>query len=330
MFTGFKRPLRPGTKELYYNEMDRLEKYLMGLKFVNGQLLVHSANKRGFVGLILAMASFKGIYESYVENDQLKYLLRYKFSQDHLETFFSAVRSRGGFNDNPNVSEFKSAYKRILVKTEIKTTKSANCMTLDDTSILSISSTQEKNKTKNFLKNIATEEDYESAFFESIIDIDLNDYVEDVVTYISGYVQRQLLENMECTECCEAVLSDAIIENCQLIELKNIGGLIKPSTVIKQICISAEKTFRINSDEIGMEKLIRSTFRHLDPSVFDSMNDHFLNSDPIENHRLLFVKSVLHQYFKLRIHHKNAQTVEENRKIKIRNFYKKMVHFKGQ
>lgn len=84
-----------------------------------------------------------------------------------------------------------------------------------------------------------------------------------------------------------------------------------PSNVIKKICLSAEKTFRI-SDEKNMDKLIRLAFRQLDTSIFNSMNENFLNSDPLENHQSLFVKSVLQEYFKLRINHRNSQMVEEN------------------
>lgn len=73
--------------------------------------------------------------------------LGYTFNQYHIETFFAAIRSRGGSNDNPNGFQFKSAYKRILEKTEIKTSGNANCIALQDTSILNITSTQHK-KTK--------------------------------------------------------------------------------------------------------------------------------------------------------------------------------------
>jgi len=45
----------------------------------------------------------------------LNYLLTFKLNQDHLEIFFSALRSRGGFNNNPNAQQFKAAYKRLMV-----------------------------------------------------------------------------------------------------------------------------------------------------------------------------------------------------------------------
>ena len=47
-----------------------------------------------------------------------KNLSTYKLSQDYIETFFSALRSKG-FNNNPNAQQFESAYKRLLVRHEI-------------------------------------------------------------------------------------------------------------------------------------------------------------------------------------------------------------------
>lgn len=133
---------------------------------------------------------------------------------------------------------------------------------------------------------------------------------------------------MKCFECCEAISNDDTV-TCDLINVKDLGSLVKPSKVIRKICAEAEKTFRINDGvETDMGKLIRLSFRHLDMDVFSTMDDHFLNSDPIENHRLVFVKLVLNEYLTIRIHHKNNLNKEEHNKVKIRNFYKKMIHFK--
>ena len=41
----------------------------------------------------------------------MKYILTYKFSQDHLELFFGAIRSSGGFNINPTAQQFTAACK---------------------------------------------------------------------------------------------------------------------------------------------------------------------------------------------------------------------------
>jgi len=49
----------------------------------------------------------------------MNYLLLYKLSQDYLEVFFSDMRKRGGFNNNPNAIQFRSAYKRLLVRSQV-------------------------------------------------------------------------------------------------------------------------------------------------------------------------------------------------------------------
>lgn len=77
------------------------------LKLTSGDLLVQSRRKTGFIGLIIDMKSALALYEEMVENTHmLKYVPLYKISQDHLELFFSSIRARGGFNNNPNAINF--------------------------------------------------------------------------------------------------------------------------------------------------------------------------------------------------------------------------------
>jgi hypothetical protein len=46
------------------------------------------------------------------------YLLTYKLSQDYVETFFGAVRARGGFNNNLNALQFKLVTNVYLLDTK--------------------------------------------------------------------------------------------------------------------------------------------------------------------------------------------------------------------
>ncbi|CAK9291134.1 unnamed protein product, partial [Gordionus sp. m RMFG-2023] len=46
---------------------------------------------------------------------KLRYVLTYKTSQDHLELFFSCLRSRGGFNNNPSAYQLRSAVRAVLI-----------------------------------------------------------------------------------------------------------------------------------------------------------------------------------------------------------------------
>lgn len=64
----------------------------------------------------------------------------YKLSKDHLELFYSSIRSQGGYNNNPTARQFKSAHKKFLVQTQIKVSGSGNCVALQDIPILNCTS----------------------------------------------------------------------------------------------------------------------------------------------------------------------------------------------
>ena len=76
----------------------------------------------------------------------------YKFSQDHLELFFAAVRAAGGFNNNPTTVQFISAYKRLFLRSAIVGTN-GNVKQRDGTQILQLSSSS-----YNSGKNISLDE----------------------------------------------------------------------------------------------------------------------------------------------------------------------------
>ena len=95
--------------------------------------------KTGFIGFLVAIKSTKLIFYRLVEvkDAPLKYLLTYKLSQDHLQLFFGAVRSAGGFNDNPTTQQFTVAYKRLLSRSHIEE-GNGNCEKRDQMEILSV------------------------------------------------------------------------------------------------------------------------------------------------------------------------------------------------
>lgn len=103
---GFKSALRVSSKEAWGSFLSDAFEYILHLKDSNGQPMYTTRRKTGFVGFLVAIESTKGIFHDLVEQHQepLKYLLTYKMSQDHLELFFGAVRSGGGFNRLTSVS----------------------------------------------------------------------------------------------------------------------------------------------------------------------------------------------------------------------------------
>lgn len=61
------------------------------------------------------------MYQTYVT--VFKYLITYRLSQDHLELFFGAIRSKSGYNNNPTARQFEAAYKRLIVKKNLLLTR---------------------------------------------------------------------------------------------------------------------------------------------------------------------------------------------------------------
>lgn len=115
--------------------------FIGSLKTTNGSNVLYSQRKTGFLGLIISISSAENLFNDVVKNNKyLNYILTYKLSQDHIELFFSAIRARGGFNNNPTAAQFEGAYKRLLLHAEISAPSGANCIAQDGTSVLSISS----------------------------------------------------------------------------------------------------------------------------------------------------------------------------------------------
>jgi len=117
------------------------------LKNEDGVLLFQTRRKMGFLGFYSSTRAVIEIFDKYVkpDNSQLPYLLTYKFSQDHLELFFSAIRARGGWCPNPTCTQFSSAYKRLLIHYEIARSN-GNVEMQDNTTIFTVSSSTQQIK----------------------------------------------------------------------------------------------------------------------------------------------------------------------------------------
>jgi hypothetical protein len=118
----------------------------------------------------------------------LEFLLTYKLCQDFLGTFFGAI-SREGFNNNPNCLQFKTAYRQLLLRYEIKELDNWNC-SFDGVQILHTSSKSVDNSSEvNTDVEINPEEIDEDIILSTFYE--LTHYVEGVVDYIAGFVAKK-------------------------------------------------------------------------------------------------------------------------------------------
>lgn len=277
--------------------------------------------KTGFLGFLICLHNLVPLFVS-LQSHGLKYLLTYKLSQDHLETWFSAVRSKSGCNNNPNAEQFKSIFKRLLVHHELRTTEGANCE-LDDTKILSISSrNNKKRKTSNHL----TDTDYYDDILNKVVIEDmkyddigsLDDYQEDVVAYIAGFILRKLQDKKLCAL---ENLKDSSNQS-DLIKLKNRGKLTIPSEIVQGLCSIVEKLFRMYENDL----------LHPDPSKLTYIEGEIL--EYLEEHGYIdklgphIAALIMQLYIKIKIRYacKRLSTVERD----IRHSSKKQPIFNHQ
>ncbi|CAG4948590.1 unnamed protein product [Colias eurytheme] len=344
---GFKKPISEENFDMMNVKLEELETYLKTLRFIEGDLVINSGRKTGFLGFLISIKALRIIFYKYIriENAPLRYLCTYKMSQDHLEVFFSAIRSKGGFNNNPTALQFVSAYKRLLVHGELKNITTGNCIPLDNINILTCNSNSICRKINSSRERILAMND-ESLDVDSIVDLpeghdyignfELSEFSKEAITYIAGYVVRNLKKIIKCDECLGAIF--AIEKFPGFIVQKDVGGLHYPSQDVIKICVFAEKILRQTTSIHGnsyfsqkgtLPKMTCSVLKKfIGTEVFAEIKNHIHEQGPFENHFALLIKAITFRYFEVRIHY--IMTLLSQRDERIRNMHTKLILFKGQ
>lgn len=303
---------------------------------------IHSAVRTGFIGFLTAIESFKGLYkEQVVEHQHLSYIFTYKFSQDHLETLFSAVRARGGFNDNPSPSQFRDAYRKLIMNKDISV-NNGNCQVEEILCSDTFNDLDNNWKTQKdgicHKKDDSDEhdttiddlEDLNEPYFPLLnCNFEFNEYQSNVLGYIAGYVKRKLIKKIDCTSCLR-YLSEGEVDN-DLVNLKNWGGLSKANENLLKLCKVAESVYkqidRFDAKHINHYSLtcVRSlSNRH--PS-FDMPS---CNVERINDHNYFFLKLIFDSFLKIRLNHDAKLDTLDLSKDYIRSQCKKLPQFQNQ
>lgn len=336
---GFKQALCSKNIEKVEGFFDVFKKYISNLKFTNGEYVLHSNRKTGFLGFAICFSSIINIYYRDIETGQkLKFLPVYKCSQDHLELFFGSVRAQGGYNNNPSCLQFRTAYRKLLVHTEIRDGGLGNCIPLEQVCILTATYKKaehiinECNALYNQEDNMVNEEEiinqeHDYSFFTVYNNI--SQFSLEVVKYIAGFVSRRLANVIKCEVCLSNLFGNKQNFLHSFINFKDRGGLIYPSEEVIEICLKTENIFRkelvisprVNKTAVEVKVLNAFLCRE----VFSYTKTHVDN--PLENHNILLTKAIINNYCDIRIKYicRNTSPAE-----KIRNHYTKLIQFKGQ
>ena len=132
-----KAPISSKNFSYWSEEVKKCKHYIFGLKEVGGKPIVKGRRSAGFVGWLMNIESLHILYNQYVEPGHLSFIRTYRLSQDPLENFFSSIRSASslGHNNNPNVTQFISAYKRLLAGA-LNKSNYGNCLWNDTVSVI--------------------------------------------------------------------------------------------------------------------------------------------------------------------------------------------------
>ena len=259
---GYKSAIRVANKSTWNGFLDMAFEYILGLNDASGQKMYTTRRKTGFVGFLVAIKSTKGLFHDLVESENapMKYLLMYKFSQDHLELFFGAIQSAGGFNNNPNAQQFTAAYKRFLMRSSIKGSQ-GNCIKQDATEVLHLVDDSYNDNNNVSLSNAALIRKYdlqeripiqsEHDYHDSPNFAILSEYKEAAVSYIAGYVARMAEKRLLCMDCCAALGSKHYTAKSRFLAFKDRGGLFKPTQSVITVCKETEKCFNRMLVSIG-------------------------------------------------------------------------------
>lgn len=349
----FRKALSMQTADDIFSYLNFCKNYINQLS-LRDELVVNSRRKTGFIGFLICIESLHGLFKQYiVETPLLKYLVTYKLSQDHLEIFFSVVRSKGGFNNNPTAWQFESIYKRLLIHSELRGSVYANVTAMDKTSILYCSSRITRN---NMGEDLLESEEYKK-ICRDIDDLDflqssawhLTSYCSDVVAYIAGFVVKSLKKCLTCETCLNVLETE---ESFSMLQTRKCyGGLINASALVVETCRAAEKIFRlfllkgyfgnIAEHKSGLKwtgtpqfvnisnLLIHQVLRNLPPTIFQHFGDHIFDLDEDNYHPLEVIKLILKKYVNIRIHHETKK-FQDLKQTRVRSVLTKTILFKHQ
>nr|XP_033947312.1 uncharacterized protein LOC117452698 [Pseudochaenichthys georgianus]XP_033947313.1 uncharacterized protein LOC117452698 [Pseudochaenichthys georgianus] len=263
-----------------------------------------------------------------------RYVLTYRFSQDHLELLFNSIRASGGWNNNPSARQFQAIFRRLMVRCGVSPSETGNVAAQDHT--VSLSAVE--------MSSAETAEEHPSPFANISAVVSDHSYlptrfgglVENALVYIAGFVVRQILRKLSCDVCRASLVRDAVPssfdESYHLLALKNNGGLVIPSQGTVKVLRAAERVIRqastrqapkvstvtyIVREEIGTEDVFQLG-EHIEETQFG-----------IDNHYSDLLSLVVSVFLKIRLHHIAKLTSLDLQKGSTRKKLCKTVLFQG-
>lgn len=342
---GFKAPITNQNIDCLEKDILNILDYLFSLTTIEGVPLYTSSRKTFLIGFAAAVKSIFSISRTLLNDEHFKFVLSYKFSQDYLETFFSKIRGRHGYNNNPNVMQFKWALKQILLHNEISASALGNSLYTDNDPSGSIFEIEWRKK-----KQEVGYDDKEEEFIEEEENLDLVENInfhndnntnvlkDNILYYIGGFIVRKIIRKIDCVNCKVGLVQSrsehcysSIGEHSHLVNLKNLGGLVSVSHDVYRVVSVAERTLLSSNYQLtGKNSYVKLTVA---VKNYLAQENIFLGCCEVRDfrcHKLEIIKLITNFYFKIRLHClARSRTVEVN-PTSQRHWRNKMTLFLNQ
>lgn len=333
----FKSPIKSENLNEKIKFLNDAKNRILSMKTNTGQNIYSCKKSFAFTGFAYNINSFINISLEFLGPDRVEspvqYILSYKFSQDHLELFFSSLRSVMRFNNNPNALQLCYIWRGLLSKAGLKPSFAANCLIQDDTELLCPSVSNNTSQPDN--DRTLEESPFDSSTFLDISSLSL--FVLDVLTYIAGWVVRQIIDKLTCTECRAAIVAKTSFDHSILLNLKNKGGLVYPSRDFVSVIRSVEKAIRYHIPNLKAKtsntyrlQIETTVLQELPCDLFADFHDHFIHTYHDGNsHYTSLIRAICRTFLTLRLHH-IAKTTNISDIMPIRQKLTKTVLFMNQ
>lgn len=261
----------------------------------------------------------------------VKYLLTSRLNQDCLENLFSVIRHKGAQRDNPDVSQFRAAFRQCMVDSVMMPGKNANCVEDVDKFLLTLKNVN--NPAPNptpILRPSPLDgipENVRSIMTMCTLPLDdgLSNQETNILAYIGGYIVKKLQKkNHICHECDEKIAADVEEGDSryQFLKEKNIKeakyGLCAPSNELLGAIQLLELEYRKLVDQCMIIK--ESVKATLVASLLQNVKLYTLKCNTCHVEQL-----VVHLMVNIRLHHTIKETnrsLRENKDRKNRKVLK--------
>lgn len=298
----------------------------------------------GFFGFKHNITSTLGIYKDFVQNGPLDSFDIFQYSQDHLETYFSLIRSSLGSNNNPTVQQFKTAYRKLLVCSPYLFRDRTNCA-IGNTEILTVSSAEHRtqaldNYTNNYNTIMRTRAIELELDYMTMITEEKGPYENHMFAYLASTIEMNIIKKLNknhvsgCQDCLRVFAENSKI-NDDYVAKKMIHDqkIAQPSSSTVDVVVCAEKVLSyLQEQHVPFEISCKTIFDILDiNTLYDSSNFNGHDQRGSATHKEMFIYDIIQELMHMKSNKIGMRiTTEERGETIARRLERRNIILAGQ